>query len=872
LSENIIRRNCDQYHEATTLVAKHEQKQQKEADKTTPLVTQRSLFYWAFNGNLKPQIILLFVIILIVFSRVLPLEMQKRIVNESIALRDVHTLILYCVIYLIAVTTTSLLKLAINYLQALIGERSMLTMRQGLYHHILNMPLGFFRTTQPGMVVSSLMTELSAAGTFAGQAFAVPVTNVLTLLAFAGYLLSLHAKLAMATLLIYPVAVFIVPLLQKRANIANKTRVDLSRETSNQIAESISGIHEVQVHGAYGQESRKFDILVEKLKKTRIQWSLYKFGIKTTNNYFVSLGPFVVFIFGGYLVMHGELELGAMVAFLSAQEKLYDPWKELITFYQTYQDASIRYSRTMEYFDITPEFPMIPPPEHSHKLANGIEVKDLVFETSDGHKLLNGITFSLTGGEHLAIVGFSGSGKSTLVQCIGKMYQYTRGSITIGGEEVSSLSKAELNKNVGYISQNPFIFTGTIKENLLYALKPILPEPTTDNENSNVNGDEPELDRMILVLQQAGLFVDVMRFGLDSFIDQDDSKMIKTIIRIRRTFREDFGDRMRDYVEFFDKHSYHMNSSVSENIIFGTANDKKFGHHLLPENPKFRIFLTESGLLQPLFNLGVELAEQVFDILGGVETPDIFFENSPVPADRLEDCKRVLNHLKKKQPSALVPKEQNFLLSLALNFTPAIHTMTPLRENFRAIILSARDKFPHWCDRTVPGLFLFYDENNYIHGQSILNNIFFGKTKSDLTHAQEKINQAIIHLLIEEECMEQIAAIGMNFQVGSTGDRLSGGQRQKLAIARVLIKQPAVIIMDEATSALDNKSQTRIQRLIETRWKQKRTVIAVIHRLDTISTFDKIAVMKTGKIVEWGTYSELIDKKGILHELIYGRK
>jgi len=112
----------------------------------------------------------------------------------------------------------------------------------------------------------------------------------------------------------------------------------------------------------------------------------------------------------------------------------------------------------------------------------------------------------------------------------------------------------------------------------------------------------------------------------------------------------------------------------------------------------------------------------------------------------------------------------------------------------------------------------------------------------------------------------------MHFQVGSTGDRLSGGQRQKLAIARVLIKQPAVIIMDEATSALDNKSQSRIQRLIETRWKKKRTVIAVIHRLDTISTFDKIAVMKTGKIVEWGTYSDLIDKKGILYELIYGRK
>ncbi len=846
------------------MATKTDQKQEARQDRSAHPVTERSLFFWAFSGNLKLQIILLAVIIFIVFSRVLPLEMQRRIVNDAIALRNLSSLILYCGIYLLAVTTTSVLKLATNYLQTLIGERAMLTIRKDLYHHILTMPLGFFRTTQPGMVVSSLMTELSAAGTFAGQAFAVPVTNVLTLLAFAGYLFSLNPELAGATLLIYPAAVFIVPLLQKKANTANKRRVDLSRETASQIAESISGIQEVQVHGAYKQENRKFDILVEELKKIRIRWSLFRFGIKTTNNYFVSLGPFVVFIFGGYLVMHGELELGAMVAFLSAQEKLYDPWKELIGFYQTYQDASVRYTRTMEYFDTQPEFPVEISSTGPKRFSNEIEVTDLVFETSDGHRLLKGVSFSLAAGEHLAVVGFSGSGKSTLVQCIGKMYQYTRGSITIGGQEVSSLSKAEIIENIGYISQNPFIFTGSIQENLLYAHQASLSSKITDQE--------PDLDRMILVLQQAGLFVDVMRFGLDSFIDLHDQKMIDTIIRIRKMFRDNFGEDLHDYVEFFDQRTYHFNSSVAENITFGTATSKEFGYQRLPENEEFLDFLQITELLQPLLKLGIELAGQAVDILGGIETVDIFFENSPVPADRLEECQDILNHLKKNQPSSLPAKEQSFLLSLALNFTPAIHTMTPLRGNLKSMLLLARGKFPSWCEKVAPGLFLFYNEKSYIHNQSILNNILFGKTKTDLAHVQEKINQAVIHMLIEEECLEQIASIGMHFQVGSTGDRLSGGQRQKLAIARVLIKQPGIIIMDEATSALDNKSQTRIQRLMESRWKKKRTVIAIIHRLDTIQTFDKIAVMKTGKLVEWGTYPELIDQKGVLYELIYGKK
>jgi ABC-type multidrug transport system fused ATPase/permease subunit len=107
--------------------------------------------------------------------------------------------------------------------------------------------------------------------------------------------------------------------------------------------------------------------------------------------------------------------------------------------------------------------------------------------------------------------------------------------------------------------------------------------------------------------------------------------------------------------------------------------------------------------------------------------------------------------------------------------------------------------------------------------------------------------------------------------VGTKGDRLSGGQQQKLAIARIFLKQPKLLIMDEATSALDNNSQTRIQNLLETRWREKSTVISVAHRLDTIKNYDRVAVMKAGKILEIGTYDELMARKGMLYELV-GKK
>ena len=111
----------------------------------------------------------------------------------------------------------------------------------------------------------------------------------------------------------------------------------------------------------------------------------------------------------------------------------------------------------------------------------------------------------------------------------------------------------------------------------------------------------------------------------------------------------------------------------------------------------------------------------------------------------------------------------------------------------------------------------------------------------------------------------------MEFHVGNNGDKLSGGQQQKLAIARVFLKRPQVMIMDEATSALDNNSQARIQVIVE-KWRGKCTVISVIHRLDLLSSYDKVAVMKEGKIVEWGSPATLKEEKGLLYELIHGKK
>jgi ABC-type multidrug transport system fused ATPase/permease subunit len=829
-------------------------------------VVKRSLFSWVFAGNVKLQITLLFIIVVMIFARVLPLEMQKRIVNEAINLRSIDLLFMYCGIYLAAVIFFSALKYLTNVIQTLVTQRTTARMRKELYHHILTLPLGFFRNTQPGSVVNSLIAELTMPGNFAGMAIASPVTNVLTLLAFATYLFFLNPLLAAVSLSIYPIVVFLVPVLQKGVNRANKKRVDVARQLSSRIAESITGIHEVHGNGAYSIENRKYDRMVDRLLKIRIVWSLYRFAVKSSNSFFVSLGPFIVFILGGYLTIKGQLELGALVAFLSAQEKLYDPWKELIEFYQVYQDGSVTYKRTMEFFDLEPEHAIEPENREPHELDGSVEVKDMSFVTDSGIRLLDGINLSLNSGEHLALVGFSGSGKSTLALCIGQLYKYTGGHVLIGEKEVADLTKKDMVNNLGFVAQNPFIFDGTIEENILYSCRAKV------DGNGQSGQVLPNLDDIIAVLHQTGIFVDVLRFGLNTILAHDQQKeLVEVIIRVRENFQRDFGDELADYVEFFDENQYLLYSSVAENLIFGTPNKDTFSDAQLSKNEYFLSFLGQADLTRPLLSLGAELARQTVDILGNLPPDAIFFEQSPIRPEELDEFKVLVERLKRMKLHELADPDREKLLELALRFVPGVHKMVALPRILENLILEGRALFHEKISADDPDAVTFYQPSEYIHSQTILNNIFFGKTKEANPQAQEKIYQSIIQLLIEEDLLETVIEIGMYFQVGSKGDKLSGGQRQKLAIARAFLKNPKILIMDEATSALDNKSQARIQNLLETRWKKKSTVISVVHRLDTIKNYDRVAVMKAGKILEMGTYDELMARKGQLYERV-GKK
>jgi ABC-type multidrug transport system fused ATPase/permease subunit len=829
------------------------------------MVTKRPLVYWVKSSSVKLQLLLITAIIVTVGARVLPLEMQKRIVNQAIGTRNGDLLIIYCGLYLGSVLIAGGLKYAINSLEAYIGQHALSRMRKELYAHILTLPLDFFRRSSPGMVVSSLVTEVAVIGDFIGQAVAAPLINLLTLGAFLIYMFSLNPTMCGVSLLVYPIIILIVPRLQALSNEANKRRVDITRKISSVIGESISGIHEIHGNGSYHIENGKYGKFVDQLLKTRIAWIMYKNGIKVLNNLFQNLGPLIIFLIGGYFVIKGRLDLGALVAFLSAQEKLYDPWKELMDYYQLYQDTQVSYYRIMEYFDVPPEHVQEPVDREPFTFHGAISVKNLSFATSGGIQLLKGINLDLEPGEQLALIGISGSGKSTLARCLGQLYRYTGGKALIDGHDINELTKMDITRNIGIVPQAPFIFDGSVRENLLYSCK------ASVGENGAADQEKlPTLDETIMAIQQVGLFVDVLQFGLNTILQKDQEMLIAKLIKIRSAFQTGFGEELSPYVEFFDNQRYLYFSSIAANVIFGNPNSDDFAPERLPGNPYFLDFLAESRLSLPLLNLGRELANQTVDILGNIPFDEAFFLQSPIPMDEFQSYVDLVGRSGKRPLGQVTDEDRIMLLKPALRFIPGMHKIASMPHQLEQLILESRFLFMERISKDHPEAISFYRMDEYIYSQTILENILFGKPRSDHAKARERISQSVVRLLIEEDLLERIVEIGMDFQVGSMGDKLSGGQRQKLAIARILLKDPPILIMDEATSALDNASQQRILNLLETRWKGRSTLVSVVHRLDTIKNYEKVAVMKAGSIVEMGTYEELIAKKGLLYGLIHG--
>ncbi len=844
------------------------------------LLTRRPLFYWILRRHRVMQFILLLVILASLFFRVFPLEMQKRIINEAIHLKSLQLLYLYCALYIGAVILAGITKYAINVMQTILGQKILVEIRSELYDHILQLPLQFYRKMQPGTVISAMTAELNGIAFFLGGALAIPVTSVLTFAVFLGFMYSLSPLLAMLSMAVYPLELIVIPLLQKKYNRLNKKRIKTTRAMANVVNESISGIHEIHSNASYTLEKKRMGDYIHALYNLLKRLFFVKYGIKFANNLFQSFGPFILFLVGGYLAINGQFTLGALVAFLSAYEKMYDPWKEMLEYYQALQDAQVRYRQIMRIFDLQPEHLLLPEGREPLSLKGEIRMKEAGFSVGSGVKLLERINLHIKPGEQVALVGFSGSGKSTLALLIAQLYDLSAGTILLDDYDITTLSKADISHNITMIAQHPFIFSGTIRDNLLYGARALYQEPDTF----------PSRETVLQAIHDVGLDEDIMRFALQSTLTGKQLEMFKEkILRMRRIIGTELHDQFAEKIEFYDINNFLYYTTIRNNIICGDSDDGRFSITKLPANKDFAKLIRETGLESLLLNLGRSIAEHTVELLKNYADDAFFFQNTPMLPAEFQDYSELIKRLKaNNQPTK---KDQQMLLTLALRFIPRRHTIGSVPAELEEKVLTARHIFLTQIacavvDNNAPPLKMNMMDNEacctegadgftpfcpglYLTTHTLLDNILFGTVKSG-EQLSDKLRKLAYSVFSREGLIDEILDIGLDFDVGSKGDRLSGGQQQKLAIARSFLRDTGILIMDEATASLDNASQARIQSMLDNNFRGRKTIISVIHRLDLTPSYDKIYVLKNGTIIEEGNYRELMARKGAFYELAQG--
>ncbi|MBT5047875.1 MAG: ATP-binding cassette domain-containing protein [Rhodospirillaceae bacterium] len=825
--------------------------------------------------------------------------------NSLFEMESIAYLLLLCVAFLCLVLVNQGFKYVINVYRGLTGERMLRRLRYDLYGRVLRFPQSTFRKLSQGEIIQMINAEVEPLGGFFGEAFSLPLFQGGYLLVIFGFILSESLVLAGAAVMFYPIQFYLIPKLQRRVNLLGKTRVRLVRSLSDRIGETVSGVQEIHAHNTARYELAEFARRLGEIFDTRYRIYLWKFVIKFINNTVNHLGPFFFYSVGGILVIQGELNLGALVAVLAANKDLAAPWKELLNYYQRREDARIKYEQVVEQFEppeMMDEAQQLDEPAAIEPMSGAYSASAVRLEDDTGHALIDSASFEIGTGDRVAIVGAGGSGKDQFGLLLARLVKPTGGSLTINGAKLDDLPEAVTGRRIGYVGPSAYIFATTVRENLTYGLKhqPLGTAGRSDADEetwedflsearragnstddpaadwvdyaaAGIEGKDDLSDQALDVLRMVDMQSDIYELGLRGSIDPAAQPLLaRDILKARASFRERLaGDPgFAPLVEVFDPDRYNDNATVGENLLFGRPVGGAFDLERLAEHSYVLEVLEKAELTDKMLEAGRQVASTMVELFADLPPGHEFFERYAfISHEDLPGYQALLSRLGREGVEALRDDERTSLLSLPFRLSPAQHRLDVVDDAFKQQILAARRIFADNLPDDLKDAVEHFDEDAYTAAASLQDNILFGKAAYGHARGVERIGAVIAEVIDALDLRPAVMTVGLDFNVGIGGGRLSSVQRQKLGLARVVLKRPDVLIINEATATIDSASQGRILENLLDEF-EGRGVIWVLHRARLAEYFNRILVVQAGRVVEQGSFNDLNRDGSMLHDLI----
>lgn len=806
---------------------------------------EKSLFRFIWKFSARQQLFILLITVVSYPVSYVLLELPKLIVNDAVQgdgfprefwgleFDQVSYLFLLCMAFLGLVVLSNGLKLYINVYKGRLGERMLRRLRFELFQRVLRFRLPHFRKVSSGEIIPMITSEVEDVGGFIGEAFALPAYQGGMLIVQLGFIFMQDPLLGLAAVSSYPIQGYVIPKLQKKVILLSRQRVKNVRLIADKVGESIAGIPEIHANDASAWHSA--DISDRLYQNFKIRYEIFnrKYFIKFLNNFMNQLTPFFFYLIGGYLVIEGNLSIGALLAVIAAYKDLAGPWKELLAYYQMVADVDVKYQTVVENFDPADIYPverLIS--DEKVALEGDLQMNNVTFSGGAAGQEVYDISLKVPEGSDCIVIGPDGSGRSEVLQLAAGLISPASGRVEIGGQNLENLTASTLGREIAYVGGSVHIWSGTIRENLFYGLRhrPLVPverkgesqqdykrrlleaketrNPTydigaiwDDFEAAGVT-DATALDEQALSLLKAvGLEADIYRLGLQSRLDPAlNDAFAGRILAVRAALGERIkaDPQLEGLVELWDKSRFNASASIAENLFFAVPNDPSITLDQVPELPEVRAFLTETGLDSRLQEAGLKVAETMLELFANVsEDSGLLNTYSFLTREELPEFDRILRISKSPaQKPALTQADKDKLISLALKLVPARHRLGIMNDEVRERIIEARRNFH---EKVVSGsdLFLPIDPEVYLPPLSVEDNLLFGRPRVDRRDARQRIDAVIRAMVEENHLREPIVYAGFEYHVGVSGSRLSAGQRRRLALVRALLKNAKVTILDD---------------------------------------------------------------------------
>ena len=368
------------------------------------------------------------------------------------------------------VTFNFLANLVQETLVARIAERLLINLRRAMYNHLQRVSLSFMDKTQVGRLMSRLQGDVHALQEFL-ETSVFAIGDFVLLVGITIVLLVLDWRLGLLTLSVVPILVVVRLIWLPRARRAFLRARVTSSTLNGALAEGINGVRTVQGMGREAVNLRLFeekvaDNLDAQLRGTWLAQIMVPIVDTLTGT---AMG--IVVVAGGIAVLEGQLDLGVMVAFLFYVQRFFDPIRSLTMQYSVMQRAMASGQRIFEVLDVPMEVRDGPNALEPPSIDGSVEFRDVTFGYVPGLPVLRDVSFRVEPGETVALVGPTGSGKTSAMALVHRFYDVWSGQVLVGGHDVRDLAQASLGRHIAMVLQEPFLFTGTVFENIRYATR-----------------------------------------------------------------------------------------------------------------------------------------------------------------------------------------------------------------------------------------------------------------------------------------------------------------------------------------------------------------------------------------------------------------